>query len=52
MGQREVKDTIQHDHDQDQYIAIVLGLVDRDDEAEALHEDGEYEEASHQGHHR
>ena len=37
LHHHEIKDAVQEDHDQNECIAIVLGLVNGDDEAEAFH---------------
>ena len=50
-GQCEVKYAVQHDHNQDQHVAVISSLVDSDDEAETFHEERNDKEAGHESHH-
>lgn len=43
----EVENTVEHDDDENQHIAVILSLVDRCEETEPFHEQGEKKENGH-----
>ena len=45
--EHEIKEAVEKDDNQNEHVAIVLGLVNGDDEAVSLHDQGQHQEQSH-----